>query len=177
MWKRLREMLRQWLLQGYEPVVKAPLAAAPVVMTMEDAGNDNVQKAPSTTGPVHMSMQGVGSGNMQVGSAHGDVINHVNHSTRHVSHITIVQAQAPLTPKLERAVAKPTSAEQSAALRRLDQLRNKVPVLDFMEREFSTRMVIHLNSEQLYRLHKYLDAVMRDPRNARKPRNSCRKIA
>jgi len=58
---------------------------------------------------------------------------------------------------------QPTPAEQSAVLRRLDQLINRVPILEFMERDFQTRMVIDLEVAELKRVHLYLDAVMSDP--------------
>ena len=69
MWVRLRRTLGLWLLQDDAPAAKAPRVTAPVAMSMEDAGNENVQKAQGTSGPVQLSMKGVGSGNTQVASA------------------------------------------------------------------------------------------------------------
>lgn len=140
-----------------------------------------------------MRMEHVGDSNVQVGHAGGDVrvINVgslVQHHAQHHSHITIIQAPnlAPAAMQPDAAgmrqdapiagsVNKPTSHEQSAVLRRMDQLRDRVQVLDFMEREFGTRMVIHLKAEQLFRLNRYLDVVLRDARNAKVPKAENRK--
>ncbi|GAB6454944.1 hypothetical protein bcgnr5379_63350 [Bacillus cereus] len=51
----------------------------------------------------------------------------------------------------------------------MGQLRDRIAVLNFMEDQFGTRMVIHLKPEQLYRLNRYLDVVLRDPRNVKHP--------
>lgn len=116
-------------------------------------------------------MSDIGSGNMQIGSAKGAVVGSVthHHTQHHHSHITIIQTHSSESKETKATEERPspTSAEQSSVLRRLNQLRDRVAVLDFMEREFGTRMVIHLNSEQLYRLNRYLDVVLRDPRKAK----------
>ena len=116
-----------------------------------------------TTSPPSLAVNG-GSNNLQVGHAAGDVVSQVSHhSHNHThTHVTVIQASAN-----ESQIRRPTTAEQSATLRRLDQLRDRIPILDFMEQKFDTRMVIHLKSEQLNLLNRYLDAVMRDPRNIR----------
>lgn len=106
-----------------------------------------------------------GSGNLQVGVAHGDVVSSVSHLTQHTHYVTVIQTSASEGGNTR----KPSSSEQSAVLRRLDQLRDRARVLDFMDREFGSRMVIHLTPEQLYRLNRYLDVVLRDPRNIKRP--------
>lgn len=119
-------------------------------------------------------MSGVGHGNVQVGSAGGNVVS---------QHITIIQAPSmapaahcadrtglrPNTPPAGPAT-QPTSIEQSATLRRMGKLRDRVQVLDFMEREFGTRMVIHLKTEQLFRLNRYLDVVLGESGTTEMPR-------
>lgn len=129
-------------------------------------------------------MQDNGSGNLQAGRIEGDL-----HHTQAVYNIFMMagdggQAQQPtktVEPGKEQvqavqARAMPESAEQSATLRRMGQLRNRITVLNFMEREFGTRMVIHLRPEQLKRLNLYLDAVMRNPQ-ALKPERTTQKRA
>lgn len=108
-------------------------------------------------------MSELGSGNMQVGSAQGDVVSSVTH---HTQHITIIQTQGTV-PAAGAPISAPSAAEQSAVLRRMGQLRDRIAVLNFMEDQFGTRMVIHLKPEQLYRLNRYLDVVLRDPRNVK----------
>lgn len=105
-----------------------------------------------------------GSGNLQVGVAYGDVVSNVCHHTHHTHHVTVIQN---LVEQSDRA-KMPSSSEQSAVLRRLDRLHDRVRILNFMDRHFGTRMVIHLNSEQMYRLNRYLDVVLRDPKNAKR---------
>lgn len=188
MWERFREALRQWLLHGYEPVVKVPPVAAPVVMTMESAGNENVQRAPATAGPVRMSMKDVGSGNMQVGCAEGDVTIQVNHQTplspvtnmtsTHVHHhyygaaAPEVQADSQTSaansarttaPVIELAAsAKPeTTQEQKQLLSLMKPLDKdtRIKVLNFMRTQFQTAMVVELQPHQVYRVRKYVEKV------------------
>ena len=128
------------------------------------------QQAPNVAAkPTSLVMREVGSGNVQVGYAAGSVSSRVSHHTHTHSHahVTVIQ-QSVQAPANEPQARKPSSTEHSAILRRMDQLRDRVPVLEFMEREFGTRMVIHLKSEQLFRLNRYLDVVLRDGRNTKK---------
>ena len=175
MWVRLRRTLGLWLLQNDVAAAKTPPMAAPVVMAMQDAGNENVQKAQGSSGPVHLSMTGVGSGNTQVGYAGGQVVSQVshhshNHSHTH-SHVTVIQASAQ-APANESQVRRPSSAEQSATLRRMNRLNTekRIRVLNFMESKFGTRMVIELKAEQLNLLNRYLEPVMKDTRNLKSAR-------
>lgn len=122
---------------------------------------------------------------IQTGTVHGrlHVDRSTHHHTQHNNHITIVQAASippvrpnhpapPIAPRLVENSPAPlaSSAACAAALKKLDQLRDRSRVLDFMEREFGTRMVIHLTSEQLYRLDRYLDVVLKDRRNLKTTR-------
>lgn len=164
------------------------MAAAPLVMTMEDAGNDNVQKAPATAGPVHMSMKGVGSGNVQLGNAEGDVTIQVNHQTppnpvttmtsTHVHHHyygAVAPVVEPLcqppaanfapkaAPVIELAApAKPgTTQEQKQLLNLMKPLdkETRIKVLNFMRDQFQTAMVVELQPQQVYRARKYVEKV------------------
>lgn len=112
-----------------------------------------------------------GNNNLQVGSAGGDVVSHVSHHNHTHSHFTIIQAPM-LAPANESQARKPTSGEQSATLRRLNQLhtQKRIRVLDFMEAKFGTRMVIELNADQLNLLNRYLEPVMKDTRNLKEAR-------
>ena len=127
-----------------------------------------------------------GSGSLQAGRVEGDL--HHSH-TQAVYNIFMMagdtaQTQGPIKPaepensqaQTVQAVVMPESAEQSATLRRMGYLRNRITVLNFMEREFGTRMVIHLRPEQLKRVNLYLDAVMRNP-DALKPERAIQKRA
>lgn len=51
-------------------------------------------------------------------------------------------------------------AEQKAVLQLMDSVQDRIAVLDFMEREFQTRMVIELSPQQLYRLKRYVEVVI-----------------
>ncbi|WP_368921826.1 hypothetical protein [Comamonas aquatica] len=146
---------------------------------MERVGDGNVQVAPKGAQVSLMRMSDAGHGNVQVGHAGGHVIGQVNHH----HHITIIQApsMAPAAQSADRtgfrtdapivgSVNQPTSLEQSATLRRMGKLRDRVQVLDFMEREFGTRMVIHLKTEQLFRLNRYLDVVLGESGTTEVPR-------
>lgn len=77
-------------------------------------------------------------------------------------------ATAALMPQAQtwpRAV-KPQSQQQSATLARMDllQYRARLTVLEFMNREFQTKLVIELQPDELHRLNKYLDKVLSNPR-------------
>lgn len=124
-----------------------------------------------------------GADNVQVGVARGDVSVSNHRHTQAVYHIYHMTGQKapqeapqtsspPFTSQPTKAdAAMPSSVEQSATLRRLEQVPDKrVAILDFMEREFDTRMVIHLKSEQLYRLNRYLDVVLKNAKDAPRKR-------
>ena len=143
----------------------------PKVVEAPQAGIVPVTEVPS--GPVTPSLFEIASGdnNLQVGYAGGDVVSHVTHHTHTHRHITIIQAPT-LAPANEPPMRKPTSGEQSATLRRLNQLhtQKRIRVLDFMESRFGTRMVIELKTDQLNLLNRYLEPVMKDTRNLKETR-------
>lgn len=149
MWERVLKML------GWRQTVRTAQVEEPAFHVPPREVAEDCAPVP----PPQLRVAG-GSNNLQVGQAGGDVISHVSRHTHH--HVTIIQAP-PQASANEPQARKPSSTEHSAVLRRMDQLRDRVPVLDFMEREFGTRMVVHLKSEQLFRLNRYLDVVLRNP--------------
>ena len=160
MWGWLREVLRRWLLHGYEAAVKAPPAGPdePSAIKMKDAGNGNLQ-ANRVDGDLHHShTQAVYNIFMMNSESAPQAANSEPEVER-------AKMQSPVLVPRDQA-NKPQSQQHSAALSRLDQLqyRSRITVLDFMDREFGTRMVIELQIEQLYRLNKYLDVVLNNPR-------------
>ncbi|UCU92676.1 hypothetical protein [Hydrogenophaga taeniospiralis] len=52
------------------------------------------------------------------------------------------------------------TSEQRAVLQLMDGVQDRIAVLDFMEREFKTRMVIELSPKQVYRLKRYVEVVI-----------------
>lgn len=90
---------------------------------------------------------------MQVGRAGGDV--KVVHLTQHI------YTSAPMQPAAPQSRPRTTSStDQSQVLALIARVPDRVAVLDFMEREFDTRMVIHLGPQQLYRLRRYVQAIL-----------------
>lgn len=87
------------------------------------------------------ALRNTASGVVQVGKVDGNgtVINH-HHAPRR---------------KAPRA-----SEEHKNVLRLMDEVPDRIAVLDFMEREFATRMVIELKPAQLYRLRRYVELVV-----------------
>lgn len=96
------------------------------------------------------SQHSSGSGAIQVGKMNGGITN--VHLTQH-----IYQGHPPGTRRAKAAVLP--ECKQVLAL--LDQVPNRLAVLDFMEREFNTRRVIELEQPQLFRLRRYVEAVLR----------------
>ena len=174
MWIWFLEIVKFWRRSpSNDPGKESIQQVAHTEMHMERVDNDNVQVAPQDAQVTLMRMSDVGHGNVQVGHSTGgvkvfNVGSVVQNHAQHHSHVTIIHTQLP------SAVGQPASGEQSAVLRKLDQLRDRVPILDFMEREFGTRMVIHLKTAQLFRLNRYLDVVLRDSRNAKAKRRGQR---
>ncbi len=52
------------------------------------------------------------------------------------------------------------SAEHGAVLDLMKQLENRVSVLEFMQREFGTKMVKELQPNELFRLRRYVEVVI-----------------
>jgi hypothetical protein len=103
------------------------------------------------------SQHSKGNAAVQVGELRGDVTSvHLTQNFYGVAH------------RPDRAQ---TSAEHKQVLALLDRVSNRVAVLDFMEREFKTRMVIELTPVELYRLRRYIEVILADASSAtRKPR-------
>jgi len=51
---------------------------------------------------------------------------------------------------------------QRQVLALLDQVPDRITVLDFMDREFGTRMVIDLTATQLYRVRRYVEVILKN---------------
>jgi hypothetical protein len=91
-----------------------------------------------------------GSGAIQVGKMGGGITN--VHLTQNIYHGT---------PPGTRRPKPVVSPECKQVLALLDQVPDRIAVLDFMEREFNTRMVIELERPQLFRVRRYVEAVLR----------------
>lgn len=114
--------------------------------------------------------QNSGSGAVQVGRADGDV--KVLQLTQHIyarsfpAPLAVTpqtcappQPSHPSPPPPQRPVATP---EQRDVLFLMQKLPDRIAVLDFMEREFNTRMVIELQPVQVYRLRRYVEVVLNE---------------
>lgn len=66
------------------------------------------------------------------------------------------------TTRTERRTKPRPSAkiDQSQVLALMDHLPDRIAVLDFMDREFCTRMVVELDPIQLYRLRRYVEVIL-----------------
>lgn len=83
-----------------------------------------------------------GNANVQVGKVSGNITVVTNH------HHAVVTA----TPK--------ASAQHKEVLRLMERVPDRIAILDFMEREFRTRMVIELSPKQTFRLRRYVEVVV-----------------
>ena len=100
-----------------------------------------------------------GSAAVQVGQAGGDV--KVVHLTQHIYEAPAQLAPTPRAAPQSRPRATTSSADQSHVLALMDRVPDRTVVLDFMIREFDTRMVIHLEPQQLYRTRRYAEAILK----------------
>lgn len=82
---------------------------------------------------------------VQVGAVHGD--------------LTIVHVRTEQRPENENAEV--LKQQQRQVLRLLNGVHDRHGVLEFMRREFGTSMVKELRFPQLYRVRKYIEAVLR----------------
>lgn len=83
-----------------------------------------------------------GSKAIQVGKVHGN--------------LTIVQ----VSHQAAKPVNIPSKIEQGQVLELLKSVPDhRISVLNFMQREFGTKMVIQLQSEQLYRVKRYIEVI------------------
>lgn len=103
------------------------------------------------------SQHSKGNAAVQVGELRGDV--------------TSVHLTQNFYGGVPRAARTQATAEHKQVLALLDRVSNRVAVLDFMEREFKTRMVIDLTQVELYRLRRYIEVILADASPpTRKPR-------
>lgn len=71
-------------------------------------------------------------------------------------------APMPVTPAAPpfRPAGGVANAEQRQVLQLMRQLPHPGPVHEFMQREFGTHMVIHLQPPQLYRVRRYVEKII-----------------
>lgn len=105
--------------------------------------------------------QSTGDGSMHIGQSAGPVTT-VHQVTQHFYAPCAPPVPVPQGSRPERRVRPrpPTATEQSHVLALMDRLPDRIAVLDFMEREFDTRMVIHLDSPKLFRLRRYMEVIL-----------------
>jgi hypothetical protein len=106
-----------------------------------------------------------GNGAVQVGRAGGSV--KVVNLTQHIyGSAPAPQRPASQAPPIRvshpdrRSKQRPLPADQHVVLDLLDQVPDRIAVLDFMAHEFNTRMVIELDAHQLYRLRRYVEVIL-----------------
>ncbi|MDD5479674.1 hypothetical protein [Rhodoferax sp.] len=90
-----------------------------------------------------------GNGAIQIGKMGGGVTN--VHLTQHIY-------RAPASPAAHQYAGK----DVRLVLALLDQVPDRIAVLDFMEREFGTRMVIELSAPQVYRVRRYAEVILKN---------------
>jgi hypothetical protein len=98
-----------------------------------------------------------GSRAVQIGRAGGNV--KVVHLTQHI-YGQARQHPIKVTRPDRRTKQRASLAEQHLVLGLLDQVPDRVAVLDFMANEFGTRMVIDLDAHELFRLRRYIEVIL-----------------
>ncbi|MCB4362667.1 hypothetical protein KIH07_02900 [Hydrogenophaga taeniospiralis] len=102
-----------------------------------------------------------GDSNVQVGRVGGNIRVTRNHQHGAVQadriDVTVINHHHHHT---QNRAAPRATPEQKAVLQLMDNVQDRIAVLDFMEREFKTRMVIELDGKQLYRLKRYVEVVI-----------------
>lgn len=111
--------------------------------------------------------QNSGDGAVQVGRAGGNV--KVVHITQHFYTSLARSGSERQADPQPIQVSRPDrrkgprgslSEQQHRILSLLDLVPDRIAVLEFMEREFGTRMVIELDQRQLYRLRRYVEVIL-----------------
>ena len=75
--------------------------------------------------------------------------------------LPIEQSALQMVRPERRSKPRPSpKTDQSQVLALMDQLPDRFAVLDFMGREFDTRMVVELDPKQLYRLRRYVEVIL-----------------
>ena len=106
-----------------------------------------------------------GAGAIQIGKMGGGVTN--VHLTQHIyyppeTHRADVPPIRVARPDRRVRPRPPHKEVQRQVLALLDQVPDRIAVLDFMAREFGTRMVIELDGRQLYRLRRYVEVILKN---------------
>lgn len=111
--------------------------------------------------------QNSGDGAVQVGRAGGNVkvVNITQHFyTSRARSGAEHQADPPpihvSRPDRRKGPRGSLSEEQHQILALMDRVPDRIAVLEFMEREFATSMVIALDQRQLYRLRRYVEVIL-----------------
>jgi hypothetical protein len=92
----------------------------------------------------------------QIGKVGGNVT--IVHLTQHLPG-SAAQTVQPTRP------AGIANDEQRHVLQLIRQLANSNSVLDFMQREFGTRVVVNLQPAQLYRVRRYVEVIIKSEKN------------
>lgn len=106
-----------------------------------------------------------GDGSIQIGKMGGGVTN--VHLTQHI----YAPNSAPQTDPPPIHVSRPDrrsgprsspKEEQRQVLALLERVPDRIAVLDFMDREFGTRMVIELAPAQVFRVRRYVEVILKN---------------
>lgn len=89
-----------------------------------------------------------GSDSVQIGKVTGNLT------------IVNVAGQQPVRQPVSTVPGNRLRSEQSRVLALLGKLRNRTSVLEFMDRQFGTKMVIHLDERQLFRVRRYVETIL-----------------
>lgn len=79
-----------------------------------------------------------------------DVVRNMSGSREHISRRRERRA----------TVRPPTEIDQRDLQQMIDRLSDRTPVVDFMEREYGTRTIFELESNQLYHLRWYVEVLL-----------------
>lgn len=92
--------------------------------------------------------------------AGGDV--HVSNTIHNHGPVYVICTPPAHVDRQERRVRPRPShkTNQSQVLALMDCLPDRIAVLDFMDREFGTRMVVDLDSRELFRLRRYVEVIL-----------------
>ncbi len=67
----------------------------------------------------------------------------------------------PVPPERRSKTRPPTAIDQRDLMQMMERLSDRAPMLDFMEREYGTRNILELESNQLYHLRWYVEVLLR----------------
>ena len=98
---------------------------------------------------------GVHIGKMDGGFTQVHLTQHIYPPKANVSPVRVSRPELRAGPRLS------AKEDQHQVLKLLDQVPDRMAVLDFMMREFGTRLVIDLEAQQLFRLRRYVQAILK----------------